>query len=164
MLQEYGSTDLSLTYDFVSIRYIHRNRIVESHVVLFLVFWVTSLLFPWWLHQFTFLATVHGVAKSQTQVSNFTFPFHLHEKGNGNPLQCSCLENLRDREPGGMLSMGSHRVGHDWSNLAAAAAMPLSSLFSTFLPTSAVSYLFADSCSNTCEIIPHCIFFAFLKD
>ena len=30
----------------------------------------------------------------------------------GNPLQCSCLENPRDREPGGLLSMGSHRVGH----------------------------------------------------
>ena len=32
---------------------------------------------------------------------------------NGNPLQCSCLENPRDGEPGGLLSMGSHRVGHD---------------------------------------------------
>ena len=28
-------------------------------------------------------------------------------------------------EPGGLLSMGSHRVGHDWKDLAAAAAMPL---------------------------------------
>ena len=28
-------------------------------------------------------------------------------------LQYSCLENPRDREPGGLLSMGSHRVGHD---------------------------------------------------
>ena len=39
--------------------------------------------------------------------------------GNGNPLQCSCLENPRD---GGAWwavgSIGSHRVGHDWSNLA----------------------------------------------
>ena len=43
-------------------------------------------------------------------------------EGNGNPLQYSCLENLRD---GGawLLSMGSHRVGHDWSDLAAAAAV-----------------------------------------
>ena len=32
---------------------------------------------------------------------------------NGNPLQCSCLENPREGEPGGLLSMGSHRVGHD---------------------------------------------------
>ena len=43
-------------------------------------------------------------------------------EGNGNPLQCSCLENSRDGEPGGLPSMGSHRVGHDWSDLAAAAA------------------------------------------
>ena len=43
-------------------------------------------------------------------------------EGNGNPLQCSCLEYPRDAEPGGLPSMGSHRVGHDWSDLAAAAA------------------------------------------
>ena len=41
------------------------------------------------------------------------------EKQNGNPLQCSCMKNPRDREPGGLPSMGSHRVGHDWSDLAA---------------------------------------------
>ena len=38
---------------------------------------------------------------------------------NGNPLQCSCLENPRD---GGLPSMGSHRVRHNWNDLAAAAA------------------------------------------
>ena len=42
-------------------------------------------------------------------------------EGNGTPLQYSCLENPRTGEPGGLLSMGSHRVGHDWSDLAAAA-------------------------------------------
>ena len=45
-------------------------------------------------------------------------------EGNGNPLQCSCLENPRDGEPGGLPSMGSCRVGHDGSDLAAAAAAP----------------------------------------
>ena len=39
-------------------------------------------------------------------------------KGHGNTLQYSCLENPKDREPGGLLSIGSQRVGHDWSNLA----------------------------------------------
>ena len=34
-------------------------------------------------------------------------------EGNGTPLQCSCLEIPRDGEPGGLPSMGSHRVGHD---------------------------------------------------
>ena len=43
-------------------------------------------------------------------------------EGNGNPLQCSCLENPRDGGAGGLPSMGSHRVGHDWSELAVAAA------------------------------------------
>ena len=43
-------------------------------------------------------------------------------EGNGNPLQCSCLENPRDRGASGLPSMGSHRVGHDWCDIAAAAA------------------------------------------
>ena len=44
-------------------------------------------------------------------------------EGNGNPLQCSCLENPRDGGAWWAASMGSHRVGHDWSDLAAAAAV-----------------------------------------
>ena len=44
-------------------------------------------------------------------------PFHFSlsciGEGNGNPLQCSCLENPRDGEPGGLPSMGLHRVEHD---------------------------------------------------
>ena len=36
-------------------------------------------------------------------------------EGNGTPLHCSCLENPRDGEPGGLPSMGSHRVRHDWA-------------------------------------------------
>ena len=54
-------------------------------------------------------------------------PFHFSlsciGEGNGNPLQCSCLENPRDRGAcRGLPCMGSNRVRHDWSNLAAAAA------------------------------------------
>ena len=40
----------------------------------------------------------------------------------GNPLQCSCRRIPGIVEPGGLPSMGSHRIGHDWSDLAAAAA------------------------------------------
>ena len=43
-------------------------------------------------------------------------------EGNGNPLQCSCLENPRDGGAWWAVFFGSHRVGHDWSDLAAAAA------------------------------------------
>ena len=54
-----------------------------------------------------------------TEQLHFHFLLSCTGEGNGNPLQCSCLENPRD---GGAWSMGLHRVWHDWSNLAAAAA------------------------------------------
>ena len=57
-----------------------------------------------------------------TEWLHFHFSLSCIGEGNGNPFQCSCLENPRDGEPGGLPSMGSHRVGHDWSDLAAAAA------------------------------------------
>ena len=37
----------------------------------------------------------------------------LGGEGNGTPLQCSCLENPREGEPGGLPSLGSHKVRHD---------------------------------------------------
>ena len=53
-------------------------------------------------------------------------PFHFSlsriGEGNGNPLQCSCLENPRDGGAWWAAVLGSHRVGHYWSDLAAAAA------------------------------------------
>ena len=57
-----------------------------------------------------------------TERLHFHFSLLRIGEGNGNLLQCSCLENPRDREPGGLPSMGSHRVGHDWSDAAAVAA------------------------------------------
>jgi len=56
-----------------------------------------------------------------TERLHFHFSLSCIGEGNGNPLQCSCLENPGDGEPGELPSMGSHRVGHDWSDLAAAA-------------------------------------------
>ena len=61
-----------------------------------------------------------------TERLHFNFSFSCIGQGNGNPLQCSCLDNPRDGEPGGLPSMGSHRVRHDWSDLAAAAAAAIS--------------------------------------
>ena len=57
-----------------------------------------------------------------TERLHFDFSLAHIGEGNGNPLQCSYLENPGDGGPGGLPSMGSHRVGHDWSDLAAAAA------------------------------------------
>ena len=69
-------------------------------------------------------AAVHGVAKSWTQLSDFTFTFHFHalEKEMATRSSVLSLRIPGIGEPGGLLSMGSHRVGHDWSDLAAAAA------------------------------------------
>ena len=57
-----------------------------------------------------------------TEQLHFHFSLSCIGERHGNPLQCSCLENPRDGEPGGLLSMGSHRVEHDRNDLAAAAA------------------------------------------
>ena len=72
----------------------------------------------WW-------ASVHGVAKSRTQLSDFTFTFHLHalEKEMATHSSVLAWRIPGTGEPGELPSMGSHRVGHDWSDLAAAAAM-----------------------------------------
>ena len=53
---------------------------------------------------------------------HFHFSLSCIGEGNGNPLQCSCLENPRDRGAWWAAVLGSHRVGHDWCDLAAAAA------------------------------------------
>ena len=55
-----------------------------------------------------------------TERLHFHFSLSCIAEGNGNPLQCSCLENPGTEEPGGLPSMGSHRVRHNWSDLAAA--------------------------------------------
>ena len=66
-------------------------------------------------------ATVHGVAKSRTWLSDFTFTFHFHalEKEMATHSSVLAWRIPEMAEPGGLPSMGSHRVGHDWSNLAA---------------------------------------------
>ena len=58
-----------------------------------------------------------------TEQLHFHFSPSCIGEGNGNPLQCSCLENPRDGESGGLPSMESHRVGHDWSDLAVAVLL-----------------------------------------
>ena len=61
---------------------------------------------------------------------HFHFSLSRTGEGNDNPLQCSCLKNPRDgRAWWAAVSMGSHRVGHDWSDLAAAVAEDIIKLF-----------------------------------
>ena len=68
-------------------------------------------------------AAVHGVAESRTQLSNFTFTFHFHalEKEMATRSSVLAWRISGMGEPGGLPSIGSHRVRHDLSDLAAAA-------------------------------------------
>ena len=70
---------------------------------------------------------MHGVAKSRTGLSDFTFTFHFHalEKEMATHSSVLAWRIPGTGEPGGLPSMGSHIVGHDGSDLAAASAVPL---------------------------------------
>ena len=70
-------------------------------------------------------AAVHGVAKSWARLGDFTFTFHFHalEKEMATHSSILAWRIPVTEEPGGLPSMRSHRVGHDWSDLAAAAAL-----------------------------------------
>ena len=90
----------------------------------------------WW-------AAVHGLARRWTRLSNFTFTFHFYalEKEMAPHSSVLAWRMPGTGEPGGLPSMGSHRVGHDWSDLASAAAdckshkgRDGSVLFTTFSP------------------------------
>ena len=63
----------------------------------------------------TWQAAVHGVAKSPTRLSDFTFTFYIHalEKEMATHFSVLAWRIPGTGEPGGLLSMGSHRVGHD---------------------------------------------------
>ena len=71
---------------------------------------------PWW--------AVHGVAEGRTRLSDFTFtfPFHALEKEMATHSSALAWRIPGTGEPGRLPSMGSYRVGQDWSDLAAAAA------------------------------------------
>ena len=62
----------------------------------------------WW-------AAVHGVARSRTQLSDFTFTFHFYalEKEMATHSSVLAWRIPGTGEPGGLPSLGSHRVGHD---------------------------------------------------
>ena len=71
-------------------------------------------------------AAVHGVAEGRTRLSDFTFTFHFHalEKERATHSSVLAWRIPGMGEPGELPSMGSHRVGHDWSDLAAVAINP----------------------------------------
>ena len=98
----------------------------------------------WW-------AAVHGVAKSQTQLSDFTFHFHALENEMATHSSVLAWRIPGMGEPGGLPSIGSHRVGHDWSDLAAAEAVyenHVEALISHRLQVSPGSFQFSGSWSK----------------
>ena len=87
------------------------------------------------------LAAVHGVARSWTRLSNFTFTFHFHalEKAMATHSSILAWRIPGMGEPGRLPSLGSHRVGYYWSDLAAAAAAAAEQLkLKVSLPGSAI--------------------------
>ena len=62
----------------------------------------------WW-------AADYGVTKSQKRLSDFTFTFHFHalEKETATHFSVLAWRIPGTGEPGGLQSLGSHRVGHD---------------------------------------------------
>ena len=86
----------------------------------------------WW-------AAVHGVAKSRTRLSDFTFTFHFHalEKEMATHSSVLAWRIPGTEEPGRLPSLGSHRVWHDWHDLAAAVIQMLKCL--------------AVKCTNVCN-------------
>ena len=77
-----------------------------------------------------------------TEQLHFHFSLSCIGEGHGNPLQCSCLENSRDRGAWWAAVYGSHRVGHDWSDLAAAIAVTRSDCSDFGAPKNKVSHCF----------------------
>ena len=85
----------------------------------------------WW-------AAVHGVPKSWARLSDFTFTFHFHALEKEMAAHSSVLvwRIPGTGEPGGLPSMGSHRVRHDWRDLAVAVVCYTSYPLPLFCPSS----------------------------
>ena len=110
----------------------------------------TPVLLPGKSHgQRSLVAAVHGVARSRTRLSDFTFTFHFHalEKEMATHSSVLAWRIPGTGESGGLPSMGLHRVGHDWSDLAAAEASARSSFSTTCLCETGSS-----SCTSTRKI------------
>ena len=69
-------------------------------------------------------AAIHGVAEGPTWLSDFIFTFHFHalEKEMATHSSVLAWRIPVTGQPGGLPSMGSHRVGHNWSDLEVAVA------------------------------------------
>ena len=95
-------------------------------------------------------SVVYGVAEGWTRLSDFTFTFHFHALEKEKATHSSVLAW---RIPGtgelrGLPSMGSHRVGHDWSDLAVVATCPDMLSFTSDLLNAYIMILKSESHGN----------------
>ena len=108
----------------------------------------------WW-------AAVHGVAMSRTRLSDVTFTFHFPalEKEMAPHSSVLAWRIPGMGKPGGLPSLGSHRVGQDWSDVAAANLTKLHAFFSTYHPSICFpSCSFSSEtiqCLSDCYVLPH---------
>ena len=124
----WGRKELDTTERLNWTELIHKN---------YYIFWVVSIVLwrrQWHPTPVLLPGKCHGgrslvgcspwVARSWTRLSDFTFTFHFHALEKEMTTHSSVLawRIPGTGEPGGLLALGSHRVRHDWSNLAAAAA------------------------------------------
>ena len=98
----------------------------------------------WW-------AAVHGVTTIRTRLSDFTFTFHFHVLEKETAIHSSVLawRIPGTGEPGRLPSVGSHRVGHDYSDLAAAAAN-FDLVFHMYMPMNVCISAWIYSCNSNC--------------
>ena len=113
----------------------------------------------WW-------AAVSGVAEGRTRLSNFAFTFHFHalEKEMATHSSVLAWRIPGTGEPGGLPSIGSHRVGHDWSDLAVAAVASVNGitiLLFQFLRPKTLDVFFDFSLSLTFHTPSICDIFIF---
>ena len=96
----------------------------------------------WW-------AAVHGVTRSRTQLSDFIFTFHFHALEKEIAIHSSVLawRIPGTGEPRGLPSVGSHRVRHDWSDLAAAAAV-----YPAHVRHTVAIWRFVQTCLQTAQV------------
>ena len=101
----------------------------------------------WW-------AAVHGVVKSRTRLRDFPFTFHFHalEKEMATHSSVFAWRIPGTGEPGGLPCMGSHRVRHDWSDLAATTEAPCAqSLCSAIKQATIMRSLYTTGKSSPCS-------------
>ena len=110
---------------------------------------IIFLFFSFWLLWIKLLFTTHFFGANVLNSSGVKYPWVelLMEKAMA-PYSSTLAWKIPGMgEPGGLLSLGLHRVGHDWSDLAAAAAAELLSL--TYVVTKQLPLNFSSGCSFT---------------